>query len=93
LIQKLSDTLSDEGQKHLQMVLGFLGSTLPHQSIYADMCGDHRRPREGDLLTELVEMAESLVSVTGLGIDQVLNIDPLCLHPDLHMQIREELEK
>ncbi len=93
LIQKLSESLGDEDQKHLQMILDFLGSALPHQSIYADMCGDQRRTYQDDLLAELVEMAESLLSVTGLGIDQILDIDPLCLHPDLHQKIKKEVGK
>jgi len=93
LIQKLSESLDDGDQKHLQMILNFLGSALPHQSIYADMCGDQRRTYQDDLFTELVEMAESLLSVTGLGMDQILDIDPLCLHPDLHPRIKNEVGK
>jgi hypothetical protein len=93
LIQKLSDSLGDENQRHLQMILEFLGSALPHQSIYADMCGDQQRTYTTDLLGELVDMAESLLSLTGLGIDEILDIDPLCRHPALHERIKEEVDK
>lgn len=93
LLEKLSEILGDTHQKHLQMTLEFLGSALPTQSIYADMCGDNRRTHQSDLLKESVEMAKTLLSVTGLGIDQILEIDPLCLHPELHQRIKEEVEQ
>lgn len=93
LIQKLSESLGDEDQKHLQMILDVLGSALPHESIYADMCRDQRGAYQVDLLNDFVEMAENLLSVTGLGIDQILDIDPLCMHPALHQKIKEALDK
>jgi hypothetical protein len=37
-------------------------------------------------------MAESLLEVSGLSIDKVLEIDPLVRYPHLHAQLKEELE-
>jgi len=92
LIQKLSQTLGDTEQRHLQMILDFLGAGIPYEGIYADMCGDRRGTEKEELKKELLEMAESLLEITGLGIDRILEIDPLCRHPELHKSIREELE-
>lgn len=93
LIQKLSKSIGDQEQRHLQMILDFLGSAIPYQGIYADMCADHPRASQDELVKELVEMAESLLEVTGLGIDRILEIDPLCRHQNLHQIIKEEVEK
>jgi hypothetical protein len=92
LIQKLSQILGDAEQRHLQMILDFLGAAIPYDGIYADMCGDDRNNDQEDM-KELLEMAESLLEVTGLGIDRILEIDPLCRRPELHQALREELEK
>jgi hypothetical protein len=93
LIQKLSEALGDEEQRHLQMILGFLGSAIPFQGIYADMCRDQPRADRDELLKELIDNAETLLEVTELGIDRILEIDPLCRHPDLHKAIREAVEQ
>ena len=93
LIQKLSQSIGDQEQRHLQMILDFLDTAIPYQGIYADMCADRPRTSQDELLKELVEMAESLLEVTGLGIDRILEIDPLCRHPNLHQIIKEVVEK
>ncbi|HZL51458.1 MAG TPA: ATP-binding protein [Terracidiphilus sp.] len=91
LIKKLSQSIGDTEQRHLQMILELLGSAIPYQGIYAVMCADQPRANQGELLKELVEMAENMLEVTGLGIDQILEIDPLCRHPDLHEKVREKV--
>jgi len=93
LIGKLSEALGDGEQRHLQMILEFLGSSLPYQAIYADMCRDAQRPARDDLLKELVENAEALLELTNLSVDEVLKIDPICRHPDLHQAIKEAIEQ
>ena len=75
------------------MILDFLGAAIPYQSIYADMCKDQPRTDGEELKKELIEMAESLREVTGFGIDRILEIDPLCRHPQLHQAIRQEFEQ
>jgi Histidine kinase-, DNA gyrase B-, and HSP90-like ATPase len=93
LIRKLSQALGDEEQRHLQMILDFLGSALPYDGIYADMCDDSRSNDQDELMSELLEMAESLVEVAHICVDQILQIDPICRHPELHKAIKKELEK
>lgn len=91
LIQRLFKTLGDSEQRHLQMVLDFLGGAIPYEAIYADMCGDSRDGGD-NIIPELLEMAESLLEITGLPIDKVLEIDPLVRYPHLHVQLKKELE-
>lgn len=91
LIEKLSESLEASGQRHLQMILEYLGTSIPYESIYADMCGDQRTKTSGDNVDDLVEMAQSLLEITGLGIDRVLRIDPLARFPAQHAAIKEKL--
>lgn len=93
LIEKLSESFGDKEQRHLQMILDILGAAIPYQGIYADMCADRPGTTKDELLKELVELAESLLEVTGLGIDRILEIDPLCRYPELHQLIKEEVER
>lgn len=93
LIKKLSESIGDTEQRHLQMILDLLASAIPYQGIYAAMCADRPRTSQDELLKELVEMAESMLEVTGLEIDQILEIDPLCRHAGLHEKIKEEIDK
>lgn len=91
LVAKLSEVLDASEQRHLQMVLEYLGTSLPYEAIYADMCGDKPKEATGDNLDRLVEMAQSLLEVTGLSMDRVLGIDPLARFPALHNAIKERL--
>lgn len=92
LIQKLSQAMGDAEQRHLQMVLDILGYAIPYQGIYADMCADHPRAPKDDLVKELLDIAESYLELTKQPIDQILQIDPLVRHPDLHEDIKKELQ-
>ena len=93
VIQKLSQALGDAEQRHLQIILDFLGSGIPFEAIYADMSGDQRVHDKEALKSELLELARSLLEVTGLDVDQILKLDPLCRHPELHPTLLEELSK
>lgn len=93
LIQRLSQSIGDEEQRHLQMILDFLGAAIPYQGIYADMCADRPRISQDELLKELVEMAENLLEITRLDIDRILEIDPLCRHSHLHERIKKEVQE
>ena len=75
------------------MLLNLFGDTLPFESIYADMCGDHRVGNEEETLASLSEIATNLLEITGLGIDQVMNIDPIVRYPQYHNKLRVELDK
>ena len=91
LITSLSAELPDGNQRHLQRVLEFLGSNIPYQGIYADMCTDHRSDDSDALLKELTESAAILKEVTELRMDEILDIDPIGRYPHLHASIREAL--
>ncbi len=93
LILKLSESFGDDEQRHLQMILDVLSSAIPYQGIYADMCADCPANTGDELLKELVELTDSLIKATGLGIGRILEIDPMCRHPELHHLIKEEVER
>lgn len=90
LIAKLSGSLDVDQQRHMQAILECLATSLPYDQVYADMCGD--RPRDaGDDLDQLVDMARSLLELTGLDIARVLEIDPLARFPAQHDTIKKRL--
>ncbi len=91
LVAKLSESLDASEQRHLQMVLEYLGTSLPYEAIYADMCGDKPQEMGSDNLDRLVEMAQSLLEVTDLDVNRLLEIDPLARFPALHNAIKERL--
>ena len=41
----------------------------------------------------LIEIATNLLEITGLEIEQILNIDPVVRYPQHHDKLRVELEK
>jgi len=92
VVQSLWAKLREADQRYFQMLLSLFGDSLPLDSIYADMCADHRVLDDQELLDSLIEIATNLLEITGLGIDQVLNIDPLVRYPQHHPKLREELE-
>ena len=93
VIQSLSSKLETEDQKYLQSLLGLLGEALPFESIYADMCSDSRGKNESGTISGLIEIAGSLIELTGFSIEEVLNVDPLIRYPQYHEKIRMELDK
>ncbi|MDO8775117.1 MAG: ATP-binding protein [Burkholderiaceae bacterium] len=93
VIQSLSSTLAGDEQRYFQKVLSLFGDTLPFESIYADMCGDRRAGNEEDALSSLMDIAKNLLEITGLNVDQVLNIDPMVRYPQHHEKLRMELNK
>jgi hypothetical protein len=93
VIQSLSSRLVGDDQRYFQMLLSLFGDTLPFESIYADMCGDHRVDSQEETLASLTEIATNLLEITGLGVDQILSIDPIVRYPQHHDKLRVELDK
>ena len=91
VIQSLSSRLAEDDQRYFQMLLSLFGDALPFESIYADMCAD-RRGGDEEIIANLIEIATNLVEVTGLSVDQILNIDPIVRYPQHHDKLRMELE-
>lgn len=92
LVAKLSESTSPSGQRQLQMLLEYLGTSMPYEAIYADMCGDQQGNASERDVDELVEMARTLIEITGLELSAVLDIDPIARFPRLHDQIKRILE-
>jgi hypothetical protein len=92
VIQSLSSRLGELDQRYLQMLLNMFGDTLPFESIYADMCSDHRKTNESETFAGLLEIAANLREITGLKMEQVLGIDPIVRFPQHHEHLRLELE-
>lgn len=91
-IQSLSSRLAGEDQKYFQMLLSLFGDALPFESIYADMCSDRRGDDDEETFANLTEIATNLREVTGLELDQVVNIDPIVRYPQYHDRLRSELK-
>ncbi len=92
VIQSLSSRLAEEDQKYFQTLLSLFGDALPFESIYADMCADRRGNDVEETIADLLEIARNLLEVTGLGVEQVLTIDPIVRYSQHHDKIRMELE-
>lgn len=92
LVAKLSDFVMPGGEKHLQMLLEYLSVALPYEGIYAHMCGDQRRGESASEIDELVAMARNLMTITGLDLKAVLNIDPIARFPKQHDAIKRSIE-
>lgn len=93
VIQSLSSRLVGDDQRYFQMLLSLFGDTLPFESIYADMCGDRQIDNNEGTLASLTEIATNLLEITGLGVEQVMNIDPIVRYPQHHDKLRMELDK
>jgi histidine kinase/DNA gyrase B/HSP90-like ATPase len=93
VIQSLSTRLAEDDQRYFQMLLSLFGDALPFESIYADMCADRRGGDDEETVASLIEIATNLLEITGLGVDQLLNIDPIVRYPQHHGKLRVELEK
>lgn len=92
LLNNLSSDLDPAQQRHLQKLIEFIGTSVPFEAIYADMCSDRRGGKDAVDLDQLVEMARVLLELAEPDIDKVLKIDPLSRYPDKHHAIREILE-
>lgn len=91
LVLAITNRLDAEGCRNLQLILNLASETLPLESIYADMCSDHRKGGSDIDLEELIERARALTSILGLTPEAVLDFDPIAAHPDQHDAIRKAL--
>jgi hypothetical protein len=90
-VKALVARMTPEDQSALQSLLDVVTDSLPFESIYADMSRDAPGANGAGKLGALVETARDLMSITGLDIDRVLQIDPLVRYEHLHPSIRTEL--
>ena len=87
-----SAQLDPNQQRQFMGLLDLMSAALPLDGIYADMCGDSRATPAADKLQELVNLASRMRQLTGLSIQQVLDIDPFIRHPELRDDLLAELE-
>lgn len=90
LIQQVTGQLDEREQRRIQAILDVLGDAIPLESIYADMCGDDKQD-PSEVFGELLRIVKNIKDLTGLGIEEVLKIDPVARYPHQHDRIKEEL--
>jgi len=90
-IRKFTDGLDSSEQKSLQALLYILGTAIPLESIYSDMCTDKRQPPDSETIKELVSITRRIIDITGLNPEAVLNLDPLVRFPQFHKDISSGL--
>lgn len=89
----LSEKLDKEGQKNFQAILELLATSIPFESIYADMCSDIRQQSDESVIHELVDMVTNLIELTGMDVEALFLIDPIARYPQFHEKIREYFSK
>lgn len=89
----LSEKLDKESQKNFQAILELLATSIPFESIYADMCSDSRQQSDDSVLQELIDMATNLIDLTGMDVSALFGIDPIARYPQFHDKIREFFSK
>jgi hypothetical protein len=88
----VSSILEKEELKKFEFLLDLLESTLPLESIYADMCNDKREETLPEF--ELCEQfAKKLMLIFDLSIEAVLSMDPLDKYPQHHKKLIQEFDK
>lgn len=90
-IQAFASDLDEQRRRQFASVLELISASLPLQAIYADM-GQDVRDQSRDL-DRLADLARRLHDLTGLSYRQVLLIDPIARHPDLHENIIKKAEE
>jgi hypothetical protein len=90
-IQAFASDLDEPRRRRFASVLELISASLPLQAIYADMGQDVLdQSRDLDRLADLVRKLHDL---TGLTYAQVVQIDPIARHPDLHKEIVKKAEE
>jgi len=89
-IQAFASELDEPRRRQFASVLELISASLPLQAIYADM--GHDVPDQNRDLESLADFAQKLHDLTGLSYRQVLLIDPIVRHPDLHEEIIKKAE-
>lgn len=90
-IQAFAADLDEPRRRQFSSVLELISASLPLQAIYADM-GQDVRDQSRDL-DRLADLARRLHDLTGLSYQQVVLIDPITRHPDLHEEIVRKAEE
>lgn len=90
ILASISSALDDKELKNFSFLLSLLESTIPFESIYADMCND-KREVDNATYDECVEYAKNMMNVLGLPIATILTLEPLVKHSNHHDKLIKEL--
>ena len=89
-LEKLNSSLSKEDIKVLGLFFEMTESSLPLESIYADMCNDLREEKKSSY-KEIFEYSKRIIEILEIPIEKVLQMDPICNYPNFHEQLKQEL--
>ncbi|QWT20142.1 ATP-binding protein [Bacillus sp. NP157] len=92
LLMQIAEAIPRDKQSSFQILLDLLGRSLPIESIYADMSSDDVQSTDPALASELSLIASQLMSISGMTLDQILEMDPFVHHMSLHEHMRREIE-
>jgi len=90
LYQKIEGLLSKDSLKNFELILDLIESTLPLESIYADMCNDNRMDRKPSY-EECLEYTKKFIDILGVTLDEALRMEPIVNYQNYHEQLRKVL--
>jgi hypothetical protein len=82
--------MTKDAIKNLELILDLIESTLPLESIYADMCNDSRMDRKPEY-EECLEYTKKFIEILGISIDEALKMEPIVGYQQYHEQLRKVL--
>jgi hypothetical protein len=92
VLARVTSNLESEELKKFSFLLTLLESTIPFESIYADMCNDKREENSASY-EECLEYAKNMMGFLGLSINEILTFEPLDKHSSYHEKLKKELSK
>jgi hypothetical protein len=91
VITKLIEKLDKNKESTINSLFDFISSTLPMQSIYADMSMDDSNENVKIDIDELVGNIKVLMQITGMDLQQLLELDPFINYKSLHTDIIKKI--
>jgi hypothetical protein len=92
VLASISSNLGHEELKKILFLLTLLESTIPIESIYADMCND-KREENSATYEECLAYAKNMMDFLGLPVEEILTFEPLNIHIKYHEKLKKELVK
>jgi hypothetical protein len=92
LIQHMSNIIEKGALDRLSLIIDLLEITLPLESIYSDMCNDHREDNQPQF-EECLEYLKNFMNVMNVPVEIALSMDPFVNVPQHHKKLIEELKK
>ncbi len=88
IISNILSKLSSKDRKIIDTLFEVLASNLPIQTIYADMSSDDSYQNSRVDIDEMVGNIQKIMSITGLDLNLILNMDPYIECKHIHQDIR-----